>query len=378
MECITESPIEQAFAAAWNDKRIPLEAQYPVGSYFVDFAHVPTKTAIELDGFATHSSAEDIAKDRKRQREIELLGWHVIRFGGKEVLTDVQACIRELVEMLSLRASFLGYDGIPDPEPAIPYPPPLLLSSRLCVAPPVGWSDFWGSWTVHQEEDADRVLCGLWLAQLLCLGQGPVYVVHPREVYDRFAEWAYEYRSPLILTQDLGSGDSYQRFWCYHCRSWARSVWVRGERERRCLGCRPQDIGRPAARGSRDLLLSDAFRRTLFAQAMKMWEHRLSPQQRTDVRPYVHFIGGYRPGTYVCKLLAGIALAQLAPGNEIKTQEMSDFFWQVPWVREQLNRAQWDRLMSTGLSVWITHGWIEKRARGIYRRLVTPVREAAS
>src|SRR6266536_6262980 len=109
---ISESPIEQAFADAWPMARIPLQPQYPIGSFYVDYAHLPTKTAIELDGFATHSSTSDIAKDRKRQRELELRGWQVIRFGGKEIFEDVHACVKQAMALLYRRARDLGYDGI--------------------------------------------------------------------------------------------------------------------------------------------------------------------------------------------------------------------------------------------------------------------------
>jgi hypothetical protein len=53
------------------------------------------RIAIELDGMAGHSTTDDMARDRKRQREIEALGWRVIRFGGKEVHHDPAACAAE-------------------------------------------------------------------------------------------------------------------------------------------------------------------------------------------------------------------------------------------------------------------------------------------
>lgn len=99
MQDIDLSPIEQSFFEAWR-KYYPNELllpQYEIkgGIYRLDFAHVETKTAIELDGFAAHSSTDQIAGDRKRQREIEALGWRFIRFGGKEVYQDVAKCINE-------------------------------------------------------------------------------------------------------------------------------------------------------------------------------------------------------------------------------------------------------------------------------------------
>lgn len=103
------SHIENLFWQRWldlypgNDCSIPLEPQYQVGRYRIDFAHIESKTAIELDGHASHSSPDAIAHDRKRQRELEAQGWHVIRFGGKEIVQDVERCVHEAVDILVKR-----------------------------------------------------------------------------------------------------------------------------------------------------------------------------------------------------------------------------------------------------------------------------------
>jgi very-short-patch-repair endonuclease len=110
-----ESPIEQAFWDEWIFHqiylfmfeqiaiRLVLVPQYPILRYKVDFAHLDTHIAIELDGHASHSSPDAIAHDRKRQREIEALGWQFIRFGGKEIYTDVTACVREASRLIHRR-----------------------------------------------------------------------------------------------------------------------------------------------------------------------------------------------------------------------------------------------------------------------------------
>lgn len=106
-----ESPIEQRFWEAWLEhESYRLKPQYPIGRYFVDFAELGTKTAIELDGFASHSSTNDIAYDRRRQREIEAQGWRVIRFGGKEIHDDIHSCIKEVDKILRQRWLELIHD----------------------------------------------------------------------------------------------------------------------------------------------------------------------------------------------------------------------------------------------------------------------------
>jgi very-short-patch-repair endonuclease len=55
-------------------------ANYPVVGYKVDFAFVGPKVAVEIDGLAFHSEADDFHRDRKRQNAITLAGWQVLRF----------------------------------------------------------------------------------------------------------------------------------------------------------------------------------------------------------------------------------------------------------------------------------------------------------
>lgn len=96
--------IERAFFEAWRAiGGEPLDFQYQVGRYKIDFAHVATKTAIELDGLVGHSSPSDIEKDRVRQRWIESQGWRFIRFGGREVTQNARKCACETAMFIAQR-----------------------------------------------------------------------------------------------------------------------------------------------------------------------------------------------------------------------------------------------------------------------------------
>lgn len=95
---LQESPIEALFLHTWQQtygNTMPLKPQHQIGKYCVDFAYLPTKVAIELDGFEGHSSTRQIERDRRRQRELETWGWRFIRFGGREVYYEPLACVRE-------------------------------------------------------------------------------------------------------------------------------------------------------------------------------------------------------------------------------------------------------------------------------------------
>jgi very-short-patch-repair endonuclease len=97
------TPIERQFWEAHLRLGLPelagLVPQYQVGSYRTDFALPARKIVFELDGFATHSSTADIARDRQRQRDLQALGLTVIRFGGAEVHRDAEACVRQAAQL---------------------------------------------------------------------------------------------------------------------------------------------------------------------------------------------------------------------------------------------------------------------------------------
>ncbi|MGH2496498.1 MAG: endonuclease domain-containing protein [Ktedonobacteraceae bacterium] len=94
-----DSLAEEVFFSCWTYPGLPLERQYHIQTtettYRVDFAHLPTKTIIEIDGFEGHSKPESIRHDHRRQRALERLGWRFIRFSGLEIRDDPQQATRE-------------------------------------------------------------------------------------------------------------------------------------------------------------------------------------------------------------------------------------------------------------------------------------------
>ena len=54
------------------------------------------KVAIEVDGWAFHSDAEDFHIDRERQNNIALLGWQVLRFTWLDLTEYPQRVIAEI------------------------------------------------------------------------------------------------------------------------------------------------------------------------------------------------------------------------------------------------------------------------------------------
>lgn len=104
-----DSPLEAMFAEEWRSQSLhllyPLVSQQPIknGAYRIDFAFPRYQVGIELDGYTYHSDRNAFTRDRQRQREIEALGWHIIRFSGDELRQDITACVREAARFLDIQ-----------------------------------------------------------------------------------------------------------------------------------------------------------------------------------------------------------------------------------------------------------------------------------
>jgi very-short-patch-repair endonuclease len=64
--------------------------QRPVLIYIADFMCKELMLIIEVDGI-THSLDETIAKDKKKQNDLEAAGFAVLRFTDEQVLNDINA-----------------------------------------------------------------------------------------------------------------------------------------------------------------------------------------------------------------------------------------------------------------------------------------------
>jgi very-short-patch-repair endonuclease len=101
---VKASPIERAFWLSYQ--RIKPKAlhgltpQYRVGAYRLDFAIPSSMIGIELDGYQSHSSTVDIAKDHARERYLQERGWYIIRFGGLEIYRDSDSCVRQAARIV--------------------------------------------------------------------------------------------------------------------------------------------------------------------------------------------------------------------------------------------------------------------------------------
>lgn len=103
------NPLERKFWDAWvacgKSGTIALFPQARIGCYRVDFCNWDLRVVIEIDGHSNHSAPEDIAYDRKRQKEIERQGYYVMRFTGSELWRDASRCAMVVLDALEKRRS---------------------------------------------------------------------------------------------------------------------------------------------------------------------------------------------------------------------------------------------------------------------------------
>jgi len=75
----------------------------PAGRYRVDLAYVAERVAVELDGWAFHSSRADRERDMRRDAALAAAGWLTLRFSFRRLHADVDGCRRDVVAALTAR-----------------------------------------------------------------------------------------------------------------------------------------------------------------------------------------------------------------------------------------------------------------------------------
>ena len=69
--------------------------QRPIANYIVDFFSPELNLIIEIDGYS-HEFEEIYDKDIVRQKELEELGYHILRFCDEQIMSDFDNVIRTL------------------------------------------------------------------------------------------------------------------------------------------------------------------------------------------------------------------------------------------------------------------------------------------
>ena len=74
-----------------------------MAGYRVDVGFPALKLALEVDGYAHHSSHRDFRVDRKRQNAIILAGWRMLRFTWFDLVEQPQRVLAEIRRTISAR-----------------------------------------------------------------------------------------------------------------------------------------------------------------------------------------------------------------------------------------------------------------------------------
>jgi very-short-patch-repair endonuclease len=74
--------------------------QHGIGPYIVDFYCPEQSLVIEVDG-DSHADANQILKDRQREKYLQSLGLHVIRYINDDILRNLDGVMEDLAERLS-------------------------------------------------------------------------------------------------------------------------------------------------------------------------------------------------------------------------------------------------------------------------------------
>lgn len=96
-----ESPAEIVFLTAAYERIEGLIPQYVVPRYRLDFA-VPDKLiAIEIDGHDYHKTKNQRTYDAKRDRELSIGGWKVVRFTASEIFQNAPGCVDDILRLIA-------------------------------------------------------------------------------------------------------------------------------------------------------------------------------------------------------------------------------------------------------------------------------------
>ena len=91
----------------WNAVRahrlmgLGFRRQMPIAGYIVDFACPDHTLIVELDG-AGHTEDGQIRKDAVRDRQLEALGWRVLRFPNEDVLFRLDDVCSHIIRVIGV------------------------------------------------------------------------------------------------------------------------------------------------------------------------------------------------------------------------------------------------------------------------------------
>ena len=74
--------------------------QHIIGDYIVDFASRHGGLVIEVDG-GYHSEPQQKEDDERREKDLEKMGFHILRFSNEEILYDIENVLEQINSFLN-------------------------------------------------------------------------------------------------------------------------------------------------------------------------------------------------------------------------------------------------------------------------------------
>ena len=103
-----DSPLEDRLWTELKNQKIPAERQWDVNIgkawYKLDFALfcAEGKIDVETDGDTWHADPKRIPEDNRRDNDLEVSGWHVLRFNGLQIREQMSDyCVPKITKMIN-------------------------------------------------------------------------------------------------------------------------------------------------------------------------------------------------------------------------------------------------------------------------------------
>ncbi|MBM7365946.1 DUF559 domain-containing protein [Gordonia hydrophobica] len=100
----SESAAERAFVKLLREHRIDgWTQQVPFCGYRLDFAWKQEQIGVEIHGWKFHKYHDRWDRDQQKANQLALMGWLPLSFSWARLVTEPDACMRELIEAIELR-----------------------------------------------------------------------------------------------------------------------------------------------------------------------------------------------------------------------------------------------------------------------------------
>lgn len=100
----SESEAERLFVRLLKEYNIDgWTQQIPFCGYRLDFAWIDEQIGVEIHGWKFHKNHDRWDRDQKKANQLALMSWLPLSFSWARLVTEPDACMRELIEAIELR-----------------------------------------------------------------------------------------------------------------------------------------------------------------------------------------------------------------------------------------------------------------------------------